>query len=112
MLSSGTETSGWVSSGTSAGVSGAGSAYTADSVRVFLEKLDVIEPFGNLAEVPETCEIAMRTKNEEKYLFILNYEKTPASVKFLKPMKDLWTDNTLIGEVELEPYGVLVAEVL
>ena len=81
-------------------------------VETALEKLDVIEPFGNLAEVPETCEIAMRTKNEEKYLFILNYEKTPASVKFLKPMKDLWTDNTLIGEVELEPYGVLVAEVL
>lgn len=89
-----------------------GSAYTADSVRVFLEKLDVIEPYGNLVEVPETCEIAMRTKNEKKYLFILNYEKKPASVKFLKPMKDLWTDNTLIGEVELEPYGVLVAEVL
>ena len=89
-----------------------GSAYTLESVKVFLEKLGVASPYKDFAEVPESCEIAVRKKEERSFLFILNYEKTPAKVKLLCKMKNLYTGEEVSGDLNLEGYGTFVAEIL
>ena len=89
-----------------------GSAYTPESVKIFLEKLGVASPYKDTVEAPETCEIAVREKDGRQFLFVLNYEKKPAAVKLLRKMRDLYTGEELLGDRELEAYGVLVAEIL
>lgn len=83
-----------------------GSAFNAESARVFLEKLGAANPFGGDLALPETCELAVRGG----YAFVLNYLRSPAEIRLSRPMKDLLTGNTLEGEVRLDGYGVLVLE--
>ena len=74
-----------------------GSAYTPESVKIFLEKLGVASPYKDTVEAPETCEIAVREKDGRQFLFVLNYEKKPAAVKLLRKMRDLYTGEELLG---------------
>lgn len=87
-----------------------GSAFNEEAVRVFLKKLEVINPYGDIVEAPESCEIAVRKKGEERYLFILNYEKEETEVFFRKAVWNPETGEELTGTVSLKPYGALVVK--
>ena len=43
-----------------------GTAFNEESARIFLEKLDVIAPYRDVIHVPESCEIAVRAKGEDR----------------------------------------------
>lgn len=84
-----------------------GSAFSESDIRVFLKKLEVIEPYKDMIELPNTCELAVR-KSDRPYYFVLNYLKTPATIKLNVEMTDLITGKNMIGDQEIEPYGVMV----
>jgi beta-galactosidase len=88
-----------------------GGAFTRDTVKVFLEKLGVKSPYDNLIELPESCEIAVRQKGNEKYLFILNYSSQPAKIKLAKDMLDMYTQKCVNGELLLEGYETMVFKI-
>ena len=50
-----------------------GGAFTEEAVKVFLDKLSVISPYASYVDLPDCCEVAMRTNGKEHYLFLLNY---------------------------------------
>ena len=50
----------------------------------------------------------MRTKDDNNYVFVLNYMNYPIKVNVKKPMTNLLTGETAVGEIEIEKYGVLV----
>jgi Beta-galactosidase len=85
-----------------------GGAFTPDTVKVFLEKLEIAEPYGNLIRLPESCELAVRVKEGRKYFFVLNYLAQSAKINLTAPVRDLWTQDILCGECELEGYGTIV----
>lgn len=85
-----------------------GSAFNEESARIFLEKLGVASPYRALVEVPESCELAVRSKDGEKYLFVLNYESTPAEITLHKSGTDLYTGETVSGAQKLDGYGTMV----
>ncbi len=67
-------------------------------------------PYKNLLEVPKECEIAVRSKGGERYLFVLNYSKEPVRILFHKEGLDLYTKETVSGEKILEGYGTMVVK--
>ena len=88
-----------------------GGAFSVDTARTFLEKLGAAEPYRALVDLPESCELAVRKKGGVRYLFVLNYEKNPCTIRLHAPMKNLWTETCESGEVALEGYGVRVYRV-
>lgn len=85
-----------------------GTAFNEASARVFLERLGAAEPYADVIELPETCELAVRKKDGVRYLFILNYEKEPAEIRLKKEMFDLYAQTTVNGVRTLPGYGTLV----
>ncbi len=90
-----------------------GGAFTEKTAEVFLEKLGVIDPYRNIIQVPESCEIAVREKGGVRYLFVLNYGNTPAAITLKQPVNDLFADEASAAGVRtLEKYEARVYEIL
>ncbi len=87
-----------------------GTAFTRKSAESFMKKLGVLSPLADLVTAPPTCEIAVRKKDETPYIFILNFKKENARVTFKQAVVNLYTGETLQGDVELEGYGTLVVK--
>lgn len=88
-----------------------GGAFALDTAKVFLEKLGAADPYADVINVPETCEIAVRENENGKFLFVLNYLAEAAEIELKVPAKNLWTEEVESGTVELEKYGVKVYKI-
>lgn len=85
-----------------------GGTLTRENMAAFLEYLGVTEPFGDLAQIPADCEIALRRKGETDYLFVLNYGKEPQEICLKQPMVDLDDRCSAEGPVVLGSYETKV----
>ena len=85
-----------------------GGAFTEETAKIFLEELNVANPYGHMLQLPEECELAVREKDGIRYLFILNYRKTPAKIKIKKQMRDLLSGMEAAGNMLIEGYGVRI----
>ena len=66
-----------------------GGAFGLDTARIFLKKLGVANPYGNRITAPECCEIAVRTKGGDGFLFVLNYADREAAIQLKEGMEEL-----------------------
>lgn len=87
-----------------------GGAFAVDTVKAFARRLGVAEPWENYVELPESCELAVREKDGRRFLFVLNYLPTEASVILKKPVFDMLDGTGAAGEVVLKPYEAKVYE--
>jgi len=87
-----------------------GGAFALDTVKVFLRKLGLAECFSDFVELPETCELAIRRKEDKRYLFVLNYLAAPAEIILKKPARNLFSQETEVGRQEIKGYGTCVYE--
>lgn len=85
-----------------------GAAFMEETARVFLEKLGAASPYADVLELPWECELAVREKDGRKYYFVLNYKKTPVKIQVKEALVDLYTGETVSGQVELEAFGTKV----
>ena len=85
-----------------------GGAFAEDTVRVFLEKLEVGTPYGGKLALPECCELAVREKDGRKYLFVLNYAPQSVPIDVKEEMWELFAAETVRGEVEVDAYEVKI----
>jgi beta-galactosidase len=76
-----------------------------DAIVRWLSGLAGIEP-PLLA--PPGVEVAERWQGHQRILFLLNHRAQPQTVKLDARYRDLLDDRTLNGEVEIDPYGVLI----
>ncbi|WP_246240515.1 beta-galactosidase trimerization domain-containing protein [Anaerocolumna sedimenticola] len=88
-----------------------GGAFTEETAKVFIEVLGIASPYKKIIEAPDECEIAVRSKNGKKYLFVLNYSKKPVTILLQQTLKNLYEDIEETGEIEIEPYGTRVYEI-
>jgi beta-galactosidase len=63
-----------------------------------------------LLKVPEHVEVSLRERNDTKVYFLLNHQQSPVRVQFYKPMHDFLTGNSVSGNYDLQPHGVLVLD--
>lgn len=61
-------------------------------------------------KVPDLVEVSMRQKEGAKIYFLLNHQMTAIRIQFHKPMHDFLTGNTLSGNFDLAPHGVMVLD--
>lgn len=87
-----------------------GAGFSTQTAEVFLEKLGYTEPYSHIIELPKEGELAIRSINGKKYIFILNYMPHNIEINIKTPMADLLTGNILSGTVTLERYGIMVLE--
>ena len=85
-----------------------GAAFSEKTAEVFLEKLGVKDPYKEKLEIPETCELAVRKKDDTEYCFVLNYKEEEAEIQVKEEMTDLYTGEKVSGIVVLKPYEVRV----
>jgi beta-galactosidase len=85
-----------------------GGAFTMDTAKVFLQKLGVSNPYGDLVKLPESCELAVRQKGNDKFIFILNYSSQTVQIELLRDMIDMYTGEKVKGEFSLSSYGTVV----
>ena len=85
-----------------------GGAFSRDTAMVFLKKLGLAEPYADVITLPESCELAVREKDNAFYYFVLNYAKTTAAITFKKEMRNLYSGKKISGTIKLEPYGTAV----
>jgi beta-galactosidase len=74
---------------------------------VWLRQLCSITP---LLKVPDTVEVSMRQKPGVRLYFLVNHQNSPVRIPFLKPMHNALTGETLTGNFDLPPHGVLVLD--
>lgn len=85
-----------------------GSAFNEDTARTFLEKLGVINPYGNIIDIPASAELAVRNKDGQEYVFILNYLNEEISANIKTELYEMISKKNVIGDISIEPYGVRV----
>lgn len=85
-----------------------GAAFTRDSVRQLLDYTGALEPFAGVVAAPEEIQVVMREKDGARYLFLLNYQPTPASAVLKVPAADLYTGGRCAGEQRIPPFGAAV----
>lgn len=85
-----------------------GGTFTRGTVSALLDYLGMAEPFGELAQIPAECEIAVRRKGEKEYLIVLNYGKKPQEIFLKQPMVDLDNRCDVEGTVVLGSYETKV----
>ena len=104
-----------------------GGAFSLEAAKAFLRRLGAAQPYAELIDVPEGCEIAVRRKpvmengaaggaaaageaagEGAAWLFVLNYQHEPAQITLKRPMRELTCGETEEGTVTLEKFGVRV----
>lgn len=85
-----------------------GAGFSTKTAAVFLKKLGFAGPYSNLIELPEEAELAVRSKDDNKYLTVLNYMDHDIEICVKEPMCDLLTDQVVEGKMTVQRYGVLI----
>lgn len=88
-----------------------GTAFGIEAAKTFLEKLGVADPYQDLIQAPAGCEIAVRSKAGNRYLFVLNYTKETVPVQLFKEAIDLFTGEKKNGALQLEAYGTMILKI-
>jgi beta-galactosidase len=73
----------------------------------WLRQLCNLQP---LLKVPEKVEVSLRQNDDARIYFMLNHQASPVRVQFYKPMHEFLTGNTLAGNQDIQPHGVLVLD--
>ena len=88
-----------------------GGGFGEDTAELFLDKLQLAPAYGDLLELPAEIELTVRKKDEQDYIFLLNYMPHPLEIKFKRECQDLLTGKKLKGVYQFEGYGVIVLKV-
>lgn len=84
--------------------------------RKFIEKLftytGIKSPHNALISLPEECELVVKSKDGEKYLFVLNYAHTEKEIELKQAVINLDTKKRLKGTVVLKAFETKVYKVL
>jgi beta-galactosidase len=61
------------------------------------------------ADLPKGVSAQLRTDGEQRFAFLMNFNTCPAGVNLgVRSYCDLLTGTEVSGEIEMEPYGVMV----
>lgn len=85
-----------------------GGTFTRENIKDFLAYTGILEPYAELIQVPEECEIAVRRKGDREYLFVLNFSKNRQEICLQREMTDMDFDENVSGAVALAPYETKV----
>lgn len=89
-----------------------GGTFTRENMKSFLEYTGVLEPYKEVVELPEECELCVKEKDGKQYLFVLNYDSVPKDIVLKQAVMDLDTKDEVQGRVMLKGFETKVYRVL
>jgi beta-galactosidase len=91
-----------------------GSAFTETAAGAMIDELALASPAADWAVLPEEVELAIRAHEgtAQSYAFLLNYAHHEQTVTLLAPKRDLITDKVLQGKFTVQPFEVLLLEIV
>lgn len=89
-----------------------GGTFTKDTMNAFMKYTEIISPWEDIIEAPETCEICVREKGGVNYVIVLNYSGETQKVIIKEPAEDMDTQDKVQGCVLLKPYETKVYKVV
>ena len=88
-----------------------GSTFSEDTAAGLLKMLGVSEPYEEYLDIPSECELAVRSDGTSTWMFVLNYDKSEATLNLKKEMLDVLNGGSVHGTYKLPEYGIAVFEV-
>jgi len=88
-----------------------GGTFTRENVRKFMEYTGVLSPWSDVIELPEDCELVVKEKDGNIYLFVLNFAWESKKIVVKKPVVDLDNLNEVFAEVELKAFETKVYKI-
>ncbi len=88
-----------------------GGGFGEDSAELFLDKIGLTSVIEDLMDLPKEIEVTLRRKDDQDYIFLLNYMPYAMDVNFKKECYDLLTNKKQKGILSLEAYGVMVLKI-
>lgn len=85
-----------------------GAAFSTQTARFLLEKLELSEPYQPDFIIPEACELAVRETEAYRYIFLLNYSGDQQEVVCNNSCYDLLAQKEISGSQVLNPYEVQI----
>lgn len=85
-----------------------GGVFTRENAKAIMAYAGVLTPFKEVIETPETCEIAVKEKDGNRWLFVLNFEKIVQKIILHKSVTDMDDNREVQGIVELRPFETKV----
>ena len=85
-----------------------GAVFTEQAAGAFLETLGFAAPYSDVISADKACELAVREKDGDKYMFILNYANHAVKIDLKRQMSDVFAGGDANGEVTLAPYETKV----
>ena len=85
-----------------------GGCFGVEMAKIILQETEVCDPYRKTITLPETVELAVRADENNEYLFVLNYQNTPAELCLQETLYELTTTQEVEGAVTLPAYGVEV----
>jgi beta-galactosidase len=89
-----------------------GSVFTRELTEAILASTEVLNPFADIISVPSDCELAMRIKGDNRYLFVLNFAHTLSTITLNQEMEDMDDGEKINGTLVLKPYETKVYRLL
>lgn len=88
-----------------------GGTFTRENVKKFMDYTGVLTPWSDIIELPEDCELVVKEKAGNTYLFVLNFAWESKKIVVKKPMVDLDNLNEVCGEIELKAFETKVYKI-
>ncbi|WP_026503589.1 beta-galactosidase [Butyrivibrio sp. NC3005] len=85
-----------------------GSTFSEDTMSEIYKMLSVYNPYSEYIELPNSCELAVRSDGIRTYFIILNYDKTKCEITFKKEVEDMLQGGMTKGKYYLPAYGIAV----
>lgn len=85
-----------------------GTVFTEKNTRILFSLLGIMEPYGEVLQLPKTCELAVRKSRDAIYYFVLNYQPKPVKVTVKKPLMELLRGRHVSGGLTIPAFGVSI----
>jgi len=87
-----------------------GSTFSEDTAAAVFAMMGLSNPYSDYIELPQECELAVRTDGVKTFFFVLNFDRSDVNIKLKKKMRSLLGECTCDGTYTLPAYGVAVFE--
>ena len=85
-----------------------GGTFTRENVRNFLAYAGILTPWKAVIELPQDCELVVKEKDGNTYLFVLNYAWEAKEIVLKQPVVDLDTQEVVSGDIQLTAFETKV----
>lgn len=85
-----------------------GSTFSKENTAALLRCVGVVSPFTDYVQASEEVELVMRCKDDNVYIFVLNYNAFDVEFELKKQMLSMFDSKSVIGKIALPSYGTAV----